>query len=78
MSTAPRAYEWGQRVRAAVDLDDDGTHPEAVPGQPLVPRGTVGEVVRVGHHADADVAVYLVEFANAKVVGCLAEELDAG
>lgn len=77
MNATPPAYEWGQRVCAAVDLADDGTHPDAVAGEPLVPCGTPGEVVRVGRHVETDVPVYLVEFANAKVVGCLAEEIDA-
>ncbi len=71
-----REFEWGQRVRAAIDIADDGTHPAAKPGEPLVRAGAYGEVVRVGRHVEADVPVYLVDFGGALVVGCLAADLD--
>jgi nitrogen fixation protein NifZ len=72
----PRAaqYEWGQRVRAAMDLFNDGSYPEAEEGALLVPAGGLGEIVQVGHHTEANVPVYLVEF-DGRVLGCLEEEI---
>ncbi len=36
--------------------------------------GAVGEIVQVGHHVEANVPVYLVEFPGS-VVGCIEEEI---
>jgi len=73
----PRApvFDWGMRITAAEDLFNDGSHPHAPEGALLVPKGTPGEVVRVGHAAEANVPVYLVEFPGGVLVGCLEEEL---
>jgi nitrogen fixation protein NifZ len=73
----PRApiYQWGQRVRAAVDLFNDGSYPEAAEGALLAPAGTVGEIVQIGHHTEANLPIYLVEF-GAVVLGCLEEEIE--
>lgn len=68
-------YAWGQRVRAAVDLFNDGSYPDVEAGALLARAGTVGEVVQVGHHSEANVPIYLVEFGRT-VVGCLEEELE--
>ncbi len=68
-------FAWGQRVRAVVDLVNDGSHPEFPPEAVLAPVGTAGEIVNVGHHADSNTPVYLVEFDGPVVVGCLEEEL---
>ena len=70
---APR-YEWGQRVRAAIDLFNDGSHPEAEADALLVSAGGLGEIVRVGHQTEANLPVYLVEF-DGRVLGCLEEEI---
>ena len=67
-------FEWGQRVRAAIDLFNDGSYPEADDGALLVPAGGLGEIVQVGHHSEANVPVYLVEF-DGRVLGCLEEEI---
>jgi nitrogen fixation protein NifZ len=67
-------FEWGQRVRAAIDLFNDGSHPEAAEGALMVPAGGLGEIVQIGHHAEANVPVYLVDF-DGRVLGCLEEEL---
>ena len=67
-------FEWGQRVRAAIDLFNDGSYPDAEEGALLVPAGGLGEIVQIGHHAEANVPVYLVEF-DGRVLGCLEEEL---
>ena len=68
-------FAWGQRVRAREDLFNDGSHPQAEAGARMVSAGTVGEVVQVGHHTEANLPVYLVEFDRV-VLGCLEEELE--
>ncbi|TIX51619.1 nitrogen fixation protein NifZ [Alteraurantiacibacter aquimixticola] len=68
-------YQWGQRVCASVDLVNDGSHPGAELEAVLARAGTEGEIVNVGHHVDANIPVYLVEFAGGVVVGCLEDEL---
>jgi nitrogen fixation protein NifZ len=68
-------YQWGQRVRAAVDLMNDGSFPNASADGRLVAVGDTGEIVQVGRHADANLPIYLVEFGERLVVGCLEEEI---
>lgn len=72
----PPRLAWGQSVRAAVDLYNDGSHPEAAEDELLVAAGGPGEIVQVGHHAEANLPVYMVDFGVA-VVGCLEDELAA-
>lgn len=68
-------YQWGQRVRAAADLYNDGSYPEQ-PGQALLVRaGDTGEIVQVGTHVESSTPVYLVEFGTSRVVGCREEEI---
>ena len=67
-------YEWGQPVIAAVDLYNDGSHPEVPEDHLLIPAGGIGEVVQVGHHGEANIPVYMVDFGLA-VIGCLEEEI---
>jgi nitrogen fixation protein NifZ len=69
-------YDWGQRVRAVIDLFNDGSYPDAAEGELLVPAGGVGEIVNVGHHAEANLSVYLVEFGPHRVLGCLEDEIE--
>ncbi len=68
-------YGWGQRVRANVDLYNDGSFPDAAEGALLVTSGDSGEIVNVGRHEESNTPVYLVEFPENRVVGCLEEEL---
>jgi len=68
------AYAWGQRVIALDDLVNDGSHPERAVDALLAARGSVGEIVNVGHAPDLNEPVYLVEFDGC-VVGCLEIEL---
>lgn len=68
------AYAWGQRVIALDDLHNDGSHPERESDALLAARGTVGEVVKIGHAPDLNEPVYLVQFPDC-VVGCLEIEL---
>jgi len=42
----------------------------------LVPLGGIGEIVNVGAHTDSNTPVYLVEFGDHLVVGCLEEEIE--
>jgi nitrogen fixation protein NifZ len=67
-------FRWGQAVQAAEHLYDDGTLPGVPEGTLLVAAGGPGEIVQVGHHAEANVPIYLVDF-GVVVLGCLEEEL---
>lgn len=68
-------YQWGQPVTAVVDLANDGSHPDAAADALLVAAGTLGEVVQTGMHEESNTPVYMVEFPDGKVIGCLEEEL---
>jgi len=76
MFTEPRAprYQWGQAVRAAVDLYNDGSLPGAEEDQLLIAAGGPGEIVQIGHHQEANVPLYMVDFGLC-VLGCLEDEL---
>jgi nitrogen fixation protein NifZ len=67
-------YQWGQPVVAAEDLYNDGTLPDVPEDLLLVVAGGPGEIVQVGHHAEANVPIYMVDFGVA-VLGCLEEEI---
>jgi nitrogen fixation protein NifZ len=68
-------YQWGQRVKALIDLHNDGSFPDASDTALLVSVGDTGEIVRVGTHSESNIPVYLVEFGEHLVVGCLEEEI---
>ncbi|CCB66871.1 MULTISPECIES: nitrogen fixation protein NifZ [unclassified Hyphomicrobium] len=68
-------YQWGQRVKATIDLDNDGSFPDAPDQGRLVNVGDTGEIVQVGTHTEANIPVYLVEFGERLVVGCFEEEI---
>ena len=68
-------YQWGQRVKATVDLINDGSFPDAPEEGLLVSVGDTGEIVQVGRHTEANLPIYLVEFGERLVVGCLEEEI---
>jgi nitrogen fixation protein NifZ len=42
----------------------------------LVNSGDTGEIVQVGTHTEANMPIYLVEFGERLVVGCLEEEIE--
>lgn len=67
-------YQWGQPVVAAIDLYNDGSLPEVSEDLLLVVAGGPGEIVQIGHHGEAKVPIYLVDFGVA-VLGCLEEEI---
>lgn len=75
MSVGPGKFDWGQRVRATIDLFNDGSYPDQPTDALLVSAGDAGEIVQVGSHVETDTPVYLVEFAEQRVVGCLEEEI---
>jgi nitrogen fixation protein NifZ len=68
-------YQWGQRVKALIDLHNDGSFPNAPDKALLVNVGDTGEIVQVGTYTEANMPVYLVEFGERLVVGCLEEEI---
>lgn len=68
-------FQWGQRVRAAVDLYNDGSYPDRADDALLVSVGAQGEVVQIGTHVDSNTPVYMVQFGETNVVGCLEEEI---
>ncbi len=67
-------FQWGQPVRAAIDLYNDGSVPEIPEDILLVVAGGPGEIVQVGHQSEANVPIYMVDFGVA-VIGCLEEEI---
>ena len=68
-------FEWGQQVQAVEDLFNDGSYPDAEEGALLAPAGSIGEIVQIGHHTEANVPIYMVEFAG-RVLGVLEEEIE--
>jgi nitrogen fixation protein NifZ len=66
--------QWGQPVVAAIDLYNDGSLPDVPEDILLVVAGGPGEIVQVGHHQEANVPVYMVDFGVA-VLGCLEDEI---
>ena len=70
-------YQWGQRVKTLADLVNDGSFPNAAPDALLAAAGDVGEIVQVGVHTETNIPIYLVEFSEDLVVGCLEEEIAA-
>lgn len=68
-------YQWGQQVLTQVDLYNDGSHPGREVEALLVKQGIAGEIVQVGSHVESDTPVYLVEFPEGLVVGCMEEEI---
>jgi nitrogen fixation protein NifZ len=75
MQAAFPRFQWGQRVRAVVDLYNDGSFPDVPAEALLVPVGGSGEVLQVGSHTEANRFVYMVEFEAGRVVGCFEEEI---
>ena len=75
MDLRPPRFDWGLRVLAGDDIFNDGTYPGEAEGALLVTKDSPGEIVRVGHHEESNTPLYLVEFANGMVVGCLEEEI---
>ncbi|WP_439406298.1 nitrogen fixation protein NifZ [Bradyrhizobium sp. DASA03076] len=71
----PPKFQRGQRVKALFDLVNDGSLPDAPAEGRLVRLGDIGKIVQVGRHTDANLPIYLVEFGEKVVVGCLEREI---
>ncbi len=68
-------FQWSQRVSAAVDLFNDGSFPDQPAEALLVKAGESGEIVQAGTHIETGTHIYLVEFRESLVVGCLEGEI---
>ncbi|HUX90387.1 MAG TPA: nitrogen fixation protein NifZ [Gallionellaceae bacterium] len=68
-------FQWGQQVVAQIDLVNDGSYPDTAQDALLVASGSQGEVVQTGMHEESNTPIYLVEFPNGKVIGCLEAEI---
>ena len=68
-------YDWGMRVKALVDLVNDGSYPDRAENELLAATGAVGEIVQIGMHEETNTPVYIVEFSEQCVVGCLEDEI---
>jgi nitrogen fixation protein NifZ len=68
-------FQWGQPVLALGDLFNDGSFPNHPADALLVKAGDKGEVVQVGTHVESGAYIYLVEFGEKLVVGCLEGEI---
>ena len=68
-------FQWGQTVVTTVDLVNDGSYPDFPQEALLEARGARGEIVNVGVVKESSSPVYLVEFADGKVVGVFEEEI---
>jgi nitrogen fixation protein NifZ len=68
-------WDFGDAVRVARNVRNDGTYPGIATGELLVRRGSVGHVVDIGTFLQ-DQIIYSVHFLDiGKVVGCRQEEL---
>ena len=70
-------FQWGQPVAASTDLFNDGTFPGEPESALLVKAGDKGEIVQIGTQTETGAHVYLVEFTEARVVGCLEGEIQS-
>ena len=69
-------YQWGQPVKTVVDLLNDGSYPDVEENVLLIASGTQGEIVQTGMHEESNTPVYIVEFPDGKVIGCMEQELE--
>lgn len=70
-------FQWGQPVQTIDDLFNDGSYPNSPADALLVKRGDRGEVVQIGAHVASNTTVYLVEFSENRIIGCLENEIAA-
>ncbi|CAG0950494.1 hypothetical protein MTYP_00163 [Methylophilaceae bacterium] len=69
-------FQWGQPVKTTMNLVNDGSYPDVPADAILAEQGEHGEVVNVGLVEETGEPIYLVEFADGKVVGVLEEEIE--
>ena len=71
----------GDRVRAATDILNDGSHPDVPEAACIAQTDSLGVIVRIGHlEEEPERTLYLVRFEDdtktlGPPVGCWAEEL---
>lgn len=75
--SAQPKFQWGQPVWTVAALFNDGSYPSEPEDALLVAGGDRGEVVQVGAHVESNTTVYLVEFSENRIVGCLEDEIAA-
>ncbi|WP_018319608.1 nitrogen fixation protein NifZ [Bradyrhizobium sp. WSM2793] len=68
-------YRRGQRVKTAVDLINDCSFPNKEPEGVLLAAGATGEIINVAIHTEANVPIYIVDFGEQLLIGCLEEEI---
>ncbi|SFQ09469.1 nitrogen fixation protein NifZ [Bradyrhizobium sp. Ghvi] len=68
-------YRRGQRVKTAVDLINDDSFPDREPEGVLLAAGSIGEIINVAIHTEANVPIYIVDFGEQLLIGCLEEEI---
>ncbi|WP_407120862.1 nitrogen fixation protein NifZ [Bradyrhizobium sp. STM 3561] len=68
-------YRRGQRVKTAVDLINDDSFPDTKPDGVLLAAGAIGEIINVAIHTQANVPIYIVDFGDQLLIGCLEEEI---
>jgi nitrogen fixation protein NifZ len=68
-------YQWGQPVTTTVELINDGSYPEIALDALLQNTGATGEIVNVGVIEETGAPIYLVEFADGKVIGVFEDEI---
>jgi nitrogen fixation protein NifZ len=73
---APK-FQWGQPVQSIDDLFNDGSYPNLPEDALIVSSGERGEIVQIGAHVESNTTVYLVEFGENRIVGCLEDEISA-
>ncbi|MBB4397114.1 nitrogen fixation protein NifZ [Bradyrhizobium sp. CIR48] len=66
-------YRRGQRVKTAVDLINDHSFPDTEPEGVLLAAGATGEIINVATHTEANVPIYIVDFGEQLLIGCLEE-----
>ena len=74
--SAQPSFSGASPCGASTDLFNDGILSRTQPENALlVAGGDRGEIVQVGAHVETNTTVYLVEFSDSRVVGCLEDEI---
>ena len=71
-------FQWGQPVQPIDDLFNDGSYPN-LPGRRAVgkPPAIAARSCRSAAHVESNTTIYLVEFSENRIVGCLEDEIMA-
>jgi nitrogen fixation protein NifZ len=68
-------YQWGQPVVTTIDIINDGSYPDTPVDSLLAAKDSKGEIVNIGILEESGDPIYLVEFADGKVIGVLEQEI---